>query len=62
MTDVCRGCYTRMLRQKYPFNTNFCSLINDLNDCPCIECIVKPVCNNACEAFKKFTGEDTKND
>lgn len=58
MTTDCRGCYTYMLRENFPYDTSLCSLISDLSECPCLQCIVKSMCSEACENFKEFTGED----
>ena len=49
MTNYCKGCHTYM-------HQNGCSFMyyNKDGECPCVTCIIKPMCNKPCPNFKEF--------
>lgn len=49
MTNYCRGCYTYIHENGCGFMT-----CNEDGGCPCVICIVKPMCGKPCPDFKKF--------
>ena len=52
---VCRGCYT----YEYTKNSryNYCILRNNIDKCPCSECLVKAVCDHECKKFSNACDE-----
>jgi len=43
----CKGCYRR--------SVNFCVYTKYMKECPCGICLIKGVCQVACEEFIDFT-------
>jgi hypothetical protein len=53
MENDCKGCNS-LSRQ-----TNLCSAgirpqLPEIKQCPCIKCLVKTMCNTACEKFQDY--------
>ena len=59
--DNCNGCYrkeTELCLFLYAFDHKYLDkkLVIDVDDCPCNDCIIKVVCNTACEEYNIFWG------
>ena len=46
----CKGCKTLGL-MKDPY---VCDFIRHSDKCPCIECLIKPMCGTACKEYNAF--------
>ena len=54
MTNECKGC--RMYDSvKLECKINIITNISATEHCPCINCLVKGMCNSACEDFKNYS-------
>lgn len=57
MTDYCEGCYTRCVSIKYG-NIDCTNVQLNMNgECPCSQCIIKIMCNQACAEFTYYYEE-----
>jgi hypothetical protein len=56
ITNACKGCLTYMMRRNYFKSETVaqCSFTHNINDCPCIKCIIKIMCTDECEAFIEY--------
>ena len=52
--EICGGCN----------GLDMCHIPNMKNDveCPCIICLIKPMCDQECEEFKKYCKRKVSND
>jgi len=55
VSDICYGCFT--LKQCWFINIKYLWLSN----CPCSECLIKIMCNQACELRQGWSDEVVKN-
>jgi hypothetical protein len=55
---ACDGCITKKLHC-VPYQLLFLGIIGEevFHECPCIECIVKVVCDQCCTQFDKYVDE-----
>jgi len=54
MENECRGC--RMYNNPMTkCEINIVSHITDTDRCPCMDCLVKGMCDNACKDFRKYS-------
>lgn len=51
--EECKGCLILIGCERHPFHKKIND--EDMNYCPCINCIVKMVCKIPCPEFKKYT-------
>ena len=58
--DICEGCYSNYSEDSDEIRN--CSLRPEFNNkpCPCIKCLVKGVCEDACEIFLYFEKEQIR--
>lgn len=53
--EDCKGCYTYEQFKKNPKRNNtVCKWFNELLVCPCMACLVKPICDKACNELIKY--------
>ncbi len=52
LIDYCEGCDT------YSGNKEDCAIDNKDGSCPCCTCIVKVMCQDACDEWSKWYAED----
>lgn len=51
----CKGCRTYIVRIKlFPHGTHECCGLDNIHKCPCLQCIVKSMCNQECELYEYF--------
>lgn len=56
--EICQGCkiYNGSISKKdTKFNCG--NLISDYLKCPCAKCLIKTMCDKACETFDEFSNE-----
>ena len=53
-TSVCQGCLTYIETIKYFGIKNNAQCSGEVNNCPCVLCIIKSMCSKECEDFVKF--------
>ncbi len=54
MDEKCSGCSAYEIMKSYPSEYNTCSRYYKPNkrDCPCMNCLIKGICTNACEKLE----------
>ena len=56
MNKYCKGCFTM---RNEDGSERFCGnhVNNGKGECPCTNCLIKPMCNSACDDYDKFDSD-----
>ncbi len=52
--DICKGCVFEDGEDKSQCKVRLSEMENE---CPCVECLLKGICQNTCSSYKKLLNE-----
>lgn len=62
LMNNCKGCRTYMIRKERSPNDSARCRPDMVNTCPCISCIVKPMCTKECKEYADIREQRIKKD
>ena len=55
-TNDCKGCYSDNKHCNFtPLKRDNIDIFNKLPICPCVDCVVKMICNHPCPEYSDFS-------